>query len=325
MKRSVQPAILLFLLLALPARADEGARVVVYDGYGTPTALRISGRALEGSPPPAPNGEEGILSNLADNVEALESDEIVGTLVRVEVRGLTFETRTDRDGLWEVRVAGLPAMEREGPIEVRASLMEIKAARAGRGQVWIHEPGEIPCVVSDVDDTIVRSKITNGAAMIWHALTVNAAQKQAVPGIAEAYRRAHEAGAGAFFYISGSPQNFYGRIRQFQVINELPLGPMLLKNFGSDPIFDQMSYKLGHLRELFSFYDNLRCVLVGDSGEVDAEVYKKIREEFPEQVHGIVIRQVPGSELTSERAAGVVTVRDFRENPDVIAGLLNSK
>lgn len=324
MKRSVQLAALL-LILATPAPADEGARVVVYDGYGTPTALRVSGRALEGPPPPAPNGHEGILSNLADNVEALESDEIVGTLVRVEVRGLTFETRTDDDGLWEVRVAGLPVLERKGPIEVRASLLEMDGARDGHGRVWVHGADPAACVISDVDDTIVESQITNSTAMIWHALTVNAAQKQAVPGIAEAYRRAREAGAHAFFYVSGSPQNFYGHIRQFQVINDLPLGPMLLKNFGNDPLFDQMSYKLGHLREIFSFYDNLRCVLVGDSGEVDAEVYKKIRAEFPEQVRGIVIREIPGRELEGKRAAGVVTVRDFRENPDVIVGLLNSK
>jgi phosphatidate phosphatase APP1 len=45
--------------------------------------------------------------------------------------------------------------------------------------------------------------------------------------------------SGRIMNLSGSPQNYYERINDFLRLHKFPAGPLLLKNFGTDPLFDQ--------------------------------------------------------------------------------------
>ena len=51
------------------------------------------------------------------------------------------------------------------------------------------------------------------------------------PGVAAFYRALH-AGVNPFFYVSKSPWNLYAPLVEYLEVQGLPLGPLLLRDFG---------------------------------------------------------------------------------------------
>ena len=241
--------------------------------------------------------------------------------IQLQVGTQTFTALTDHDGVFEVEGAITGARLRPGPNSVLAVALDDRGHHAvpARGQVFILPATPAVAVISDIDDTVVVSNITSKRGMIKTALFSNAAQLRATPGTAEALRRAASAGAVATFYLSGSPQNFADRIEEFFRINGFPAGPVLLKNFGTDPTFDQVRYKTSHLERILAAHPKTRFVLLGDSGERDPEIYAALRTRHPDRVVAIVIREVPGGDNQPSRFAGMTLVPDFSATPDILA------
>ena len=66
----------------------------------------------------------------------------------------------------------------------------------------------------------------------------------------------------------------------------------LVANGSEQATFDQ---KLSQIRTLMAHFPARTFTLIGDSGERDPEVFRRIRDEFPDQVREIRIRVVPES------------------------------
>jgi Uncharacterized conserved protein (DUF2183) len=62
-----------------------------------------------------------------------------------------------------------------------------------------------------------------------------------------------------------------------------------------------LGFKLDAIDRLMRLFPKRRFVLVGDSGELDPEVYAKLVARFPGQVVAILIRDVRGESLESPR------------------------
>ncbi|MFZ9889413.1 MAG: phosphatidate phosphatase App1 family protein, partial [Myxococcota bacterium] len=118
-------------------------------------------------------------------------------------------------------------------------------------------------------------------------------------------------GALGVVYVSGSPLALFPRITHFLRRHGIPEGPLLLKNYGTDPFFEQRQYKRRHLEVLLDRLPASRLLLVGDSGEHDPEIYAELRRDHPTRVAGIVIRRVPGDTSPISRFAGMTVVDDF--------------
>ncbi len=296
------------------ARAPEPL-VLLADGYAQPTSLRVWGRVLSPKARAKEGKDDAPLKNLARTLSDLDTDELRGVDVNVTVAGQTFVTTTDKDGVFVVRVKGLQKPLSPGVLPVEATALSSKATAS----LYV-APAEGIAVVSDVDDTIVKTWVTDKLKMAGVVLTKNATQLEPVVGASAAYRRAAKEGAVAFFYLSGSPQNLGLRLQQFIVDHDYPRGPLLLKNLGKDSLFSHDSYKLSRLEELANAHPKLRFVLVGDSGERDPEIYRTFREKYPERVVAIVIRKVPGSKHVEPlRFANMTLVDDVYPDDAVIA------
>lgn len=323
-ERRLLLSIALLLGAAASARADDAGLIQVYPGHGRPDAFVLTGRFIEDEGVRRGNAATGRWRNALDNLRRLESDEIAGALIELEVDGRRFQATTDRDGVWRVHAAKVEPPLPAGVLTVTARTLRDRGhpAAPARGVLHVLPPGPTVAVLSDIDDTVVITGVTSKRKMLKNALLSNAAQLAPVPGIAGAYRSAQGAGARAFFYLSGSPQNFLDRILEYLRLHQFPAGPVLLKNFGSDPTFDQEGYKLGRIREVLDMHPGTRFVLVGDSGEKDPEIYLRIRGEHPDRIAGIVIRKVPEAVNGPERFRGIVVVDDFTAVPDVVARLV---
>ncbi len=302
------------------------AVVVVYDGWGTPTGFRLTGRVLEDQPGPAPRKDAQAGANFIENLKALESDEVVGATVTVAIAGRTLSATTDGDGMFEVVVKNLPEVERL-PLGITPAVVTVTGPAPwigeGRGKVYVHPDVEVVGLISDVDDTVLSTFVTDKRRMMAEVMLKNATQLDAVPGAAKNYQAAHRAGLAAFFYVSGSPQNLYVRLRQFLDDNGYPGGPIVLKNLGDDKLFAHDEYKLGRIEKIFTAFPKMTFILVGDSGERDPEIYRTLRTRHPERVQAIVIRKVPGSKhLEPARFDGFVVVDDAFAGDDVLTALL---
>ncbi len=304
---------------------EPRALVVVYDGWGTPTAFTLSGRVLEDQGVRAPAAGASEADNVVDNLKALESDEIRDAELAVTVGNATYTATSDADGVFSVTVRGLPATQAlpvgEVPVSVRVLRPAPLATTVGEGRVFIHD-GPVVGVVSDVDDTVVKTYVTDKRKLVGAVLLKNSRQLEPVVGAAAAYRKAKERGARAFFYLSGSPQNLYPRVRDYLATQRFPTGPLLLKNLGDDALFKQAGYKLARLEALLDSLPMMRVILVGDSGEHDPEIYAELRERRPDRVLGIVIRTTPGSDASPTRFAGMRVIADAYPDDGVLASFV---
>ncbi|MGB3589600.1 MAG: App1 family protein, partial [Tunicatimonas sp.] len=104
------------------------------------------------------------------------------------------------------------------------------------------------------------------------------------------------------FYVSSSPWNLYDLLEHFCEVNEIPKGPFLLRDMGiSKSKFiksGHLSHKIKKVEQIFRMYPDLPFILIGDSGQKDAEIYQKIVSDYPDKVLAIYIRDVSPNNST---------------------------
>ena len=99
---------------------------------------------------------------------------------------------------------------------------------------------------------------------------------------------------------------FVGHHHRFSISFILAVGSNSIVSFSSNDLFfllvflDTKMHKINHLR--YFIFNSLRTlVLVGDSGEIDPEIYGFIARQYPKRVHRIFIRAVKGEKKDDER------------------------
>lgn len=161
------------------------------------------------------------------------------------------------------------------------------------GSVYRMGPGGVS-VVSDVDDTIKISEVRDKLRLLERTFL---REFEPVPGMAAKYRRWYGGGA-TFHYLSASPWQLYDALTRFSDASGYPAGTLHLKQFRvKDSSFfslfqDPRAYKAPILQALIAGAPGRRFILVGDSGELDPEVYADAYRQFPTQVAAIYIRDV---------------------------------
>jgi len=167
-------------------------------------------------------------------------------------------------------------------------------------------------VVSDIDDTVVRTDATQLLRMARTVFLGNARTRLPFPGVAAFYRAlesgprgSHGIAGNPLFYVSSSPWNFYELLVEFLELQKIPLGPILLRDWGITPEelvpTTHATHKLAAIRRIFATYPELPFILIGDSGQEDPEIYAQVIREFPNRVLAAYIRNVSADE--ARRAA----------------------
>ncbi|MEZ4450913.1 MAG: App1 family protein [Nannocystaceae bacterium] len=168
-------------------------------------------------------------------------------------------------------------------------------ARRFDGVIHRLDPGGLS-VISDIDDTIKISEVRDKERLLARTFVL---PFEAVPAMAETYRRWADAGA-TFHYVSASPWQLYDVLQAFAAEGGFPAGSFHLKSFRwKDTSFfslfqDPVEYKLAIARPLVAAATGRRFILVGDSGERDPEVYAALLREHPGAVVHVYIRDVTG-------------------------------
>jgi phosphatidate phosphatase APP1 len=280
----------------------DAMQVVPYRTYGTPTNVYVRGRVLEDKKIAVATDTDKLLTNLLNMYKRFETDEVPGATVQLQLPDEKQQAITDKEGYFVFNhTPANPLITQElyhnfplellyppgNGITVDAEMM-IPPADAEYG------------IISDIDDTIIRSNATSLMAMGRTVLMGNARTRLPFAGVSAFYKALQLGRNGKrnnpFFYVSSSPWNLYDLLVDFMDHNEIPAGPLLLRDFGiqSDSFTsgDYLSHKFKEIAQILDTYPHLNFVLAGDSGEQDPPIYYEIVKKYPGRIICIYIRDV---------------------------------
>lgn len=284
---------------------DGGAaRIEAYFGYGCADRAYLRGRVLRGAPVPVSAAEHGIVMNVAAMIQRFESDEVPGARVRAVYPGGELALTTDEEGFFEAWLHPDPPFAPGSlwhQVQLRLEHPAHPAApHSVAAQVLVPPPAAAFGVISDIDDTVVKTGATSVLRMARTVFLSNAHTRVPFPGVS-AFYRALQQGAGAspfnpIFYVSSSPWNLHDLLTEFLTVQKIPIGPLLLRDWG---VSAQESLPTGHaghkleaIRRVMGLFPALPFILIGDSGQEDPEIYHRVVNDYPDRVLAVYIRNV---------------------------------
>lgn len=103
---------------------------------------------------------------------------------------------------------------------------------------------------------------------------------------------------GEIHYASNGPQELFPVVTEFLDSGGFPLGSITLKEYGGatstlSKLFEEPgSRKRAAVEDILIEFPYCRFILVGDSGEMDLDLYLALAHQYPKQVLAIYIRDV---------------------------------
>lgn len=184
-------------------------------------------------------------------------------------------------------------------------------------------------VVSDIDDTIIETGITGDFRAVlrnWRRILLEMPEERLlVPGAdvfysalggsladADEARPAPPAGERRpaphrpFFYVSSSPWNLFSYLVAYIGRRGLPLGPILLRDWGFDR--DTLGsgshgdHKRAAIAAIMAQYPQLQFALIGDDTQGDLPAFAALVAAHPGRVRAVFVRTTAGAFSPEEEA-----------------------
>jgi len=227
--------------------------------------------------------------------------DIPGVDVTFSYGDVQVTERSDQNGFVTAR---LPV----GDLAPGWHTVEVSAFDDGRrvtavARVVRPNPASLVGVITDIDDTILRTGMTEGLRSIQRTLLRDAHGRQPVPGMPSLYRGlARGTGSrpeSAVFYVSSSPWNLYDMLIQFLALRGFPRGPLFLTDWRPGPLEsgegrENPGHKRARIRRILDAYPELVFVLIGDDGEADPQIYQEFLRSDPDRLQVAMVRSVDG-------------------------------
>ena len=286
--------------------------VAPYRGYGRQGRILVLARVLEDEGLAAPDVRHGKTRNLFAMLKRLESDPLPSARVRVLLPGDERELVADDEGFVHAWLdADLTVgADSWGTVELELVHPEQAQGPPAVAPILLPPGSAAYGVISDMDDTVVQSEVTSFLRAARMVLLENARTRLPFAGVAAFYRALRDGRGGAqnpIFYVSSSPWNLYDVITGFLEAQEIPAGPLLLRDWDLSPsLLRNEAHKAAHLGEILGTYPRLPFILVGDSTQEDPEIYASAVAAHPDRILAVYIRSVephPEREAAIQRLA----------------------
>ena len=289
-----------------------------YRGFGDQQRAYINGRLLEARSLEPARQQDTIWQNVKAMYKRFESNEIPGALIQADFMGKSYEAYTDEEGYFEFN---LEVTDQYDPEAIWQEAHFTLLDKIGRNEGPVTATGQIKIpphnaefgIISDIDDTIIRTEATSFVRMMKNTFTRNAVTRLPYKGVSAFYKALHMGSKvdrykNPIYYVSSSPWNLFDMLEEFLEINEIPPGPLMLRDFGIDDTkfikTGHLQHKLEQIEKIISFTGDLPFILIGDSGQKDPEIYQRVVEHFPGRIKAIYIRDVS----RTRRDAAIVNI-----------------
>ncbi len=272
-------------------------QVLPYSGYGNSQLAWIGGRILSDRLRGGPRIIDHWWANLFATWQRWATAEVPGAPVEATWNGKTLRGSSDDEGYFNFEFV-LDAPPPAGWHDVSIVCRGVHAF----GRILIPPPTARFGVISDVDDTVMHTHITSVLTALRLTFLGNVRTRKPLDGVGELYhafvrgRGGQDASEGnPIFYVSSSAWNLYDLLKQFLELNQIPPGPLLLRDIGLARRLTPHRghwHKLENAEKIMAAYPQLPFVLIGDSGQQDATLYCHAVERQPGRIKAVYIRDV---------------------------------
>lgn len=304
------------------------ATLVPHAGYAHAGGTELFARVLERPSAWQPEADDGRFANLLGVGSLFATNEVAGATVRVDTPGAPHDLTADEEGYIRATLPPMAPVDRTRWDQLPARPTRPEGAPASVPILRVGSTARF-AVLSDIDDTVMETGAEHLARNLLTTFTGNALTRRVYPRVPELYRAMHTHRDGVvnpIFYLSSSPWNLYGLIHDVLAREDVPWGPIFLRDYGLDERKFIKSthgeHKLGNARHVMGHLDGLPFVLIGDLGQADTAIYAQLAREAPGRVAGVIIHRPSGREHADkladlreiERLGVPVTVtRDYAE------------
>ncbi len=281
--------------------------LLAYRSFGNDEQIIIKGAVMEDKGLAKPEKDTSLWQNILAMIKRYSSDEIPNVRIKVKFNGQAKTVTADENGIFEakfdIQQNQLNKTEWHAyEIELLDEVVPDQEKIIEKGEALIVQTPSEFGIISDVDDTFLVSHATDTLKKLRLMLFKNALTRFPFEGVAAFYRALHKGVEGKYFnpifYVSSSEWNLYDLLIDFCYFHRIPKGPFLLHELKVS-IFKfwksgggNHDHKLQKIRFILNTYKKLKFILIGDSGQKDAEIYTKITREFPDRIKSIYIRDV---------------------------------
>lgn len=300
--------------------------VAGYRGYATRWRALIVGRVLQDEGIAKADPSHKRWQNLLNTLRRLESDPMAFAKVRARLGGSEREVIADDEGFLHEWVKLDHPLEENMWHSVELDLIGSAAATPVKGisHVLVPSPTAAFGVISDMDDTVLQSDVSMLLSAVKLMLLENSRTRLPFPGVAAFYRALHDGKAPApknpIFYVSSSPWNLYDVIADFLDVHEIPVGPLLLRDWDLTTVLaSHTQHKSKIIHEILDAYPWMKFILVGDSSQEDPEIYSAIVAEYPSRILAVYIRDVSRNPLRV-RAINTLAEQVKRSDCELVLG-----
>lgn len=281
---------------------DDPLLIQSYLGYGVPGRAFVMGRVLEDRGVAEAEQDDSLWDNFRGAWKRFRSGEVRHAELNVSLETPTgrFEQHLRADDEGHIaQWLELPAVPPDADQLLTLGLELTHPRRTppvrGAALVLIPPPTAQFGVISDIDDTVLQTGATSVRSLAKQVLFGNAYTRLPFEGVS-AFYEALSMGQNPLFYVSSSPWNLYDVLVEFMELNDIPLGPIMLRDWGVSASellpTTHGAHKQDAIRQILETYPTLPFILIGDSGQEDPEIYRQVVCDFPGRILSIYIRDV---------------------------------
>ncbi len=294
--------------------------IVAYRGYGNANRVLVNGRAQECENIARSTDADSRWRNLLATYKRIESDPLPGAKVLARIAGREYTITADDEGFFRQWIELPEPLSTEAPwhevgLELVEPLRPDQPQVTAKGLIRLLQASSTFGVISDLDDTVIQSRIANFLQAVRTVMLGNARTRLPFPGVAAFYQALEKGADGVrqnpVFYVSSSPWNIYDVIAEFLDLQRIPMGPICLRDWDielSALTSNRLkSHKEPLIREILDLYPSLPFILIGDTSQKDPEIYREITKAYPKRILAIYIRNVSP---TPERSAAVQSLAE---------------
>lgn len=294
--------------------SDGPIEIDAYRGYGNDRRVLIQGRVMRSQNISKASDQDGTIRNVLNTYKRLRAHPIPHARIGVAIGGAQQEVGCDNEGFFRAWV------DLSSPITLAAPWTEarlrlVAPLEPGReitatAKVRLATPDSAFGVISDLDDTVIQSRVSNFLLAARTIMLGNARTRLPFPGVMELYRALERGADGKrhnpIYYVSSSPWNIHDLIAEFLELQGIPEGPICLRDWDLDMDALTASRLKAHkeplIREILEANPQLPFILIGDTSQRDPEIYREIVKAFPKRIMAVYIRNV---DPNPERSAAV--------------------
>jgi phosphatidate phosphatase APP1 len=294
--------------------------LLAYRGFGNAGRAIVYGRVLEKRNVSLSSDSDSTFRNLLNTYRRAEADPIPFARLSLEYASASTALTADDEGFFNAWIdLAQPLSGNDEWKEYKVTLVAPThpggPAVSGSGEVLVPPSTAQFGVISDIDDTVIQSRVSNFLQAARTVMLGNARTRLPFPGVAAFYRALRDGASGdeknPIYFVSSSPWNIYDVIAEFMDIQKIPRGPLVLRDWdiGLEMLASSRhaDHKSGVIRNIFRLHPTMQFILLGDTSQQDPEIYRRIVAEFPNRVKAIYIRDVTRS---MERSAAVKKLAD---------------